>query len=497
MNVWVHASPKEYDDWEVLGNTGWNWRNLKAYFEKSETFQPIDGGDAHTRKAYEMTGHGRSGPLETTVSNDSCDSNKLWNQTWNNLGVKTVLAGSSSPLGTQYTKSSISATAGTRSSSVSSYYQPNMHRKNLHLLPRAVVSKVNFTKGQSNLTATSVDFSLEGERYTIQASKEVIICAGTVQSPMLLELSGIGTKSVLDSQGIETLVPNPGVGENLQDHPFTISLYEVVDTKYSTDQFSGSPDLYKDNMAKYSATRSGFFASGSNCAAYVSLDQTSFPSLNRPDFHAAMTPGLQKQHDIQLARLRDPEVPNFQVSLAPSFNPAIIPEPKPQGVKDCISVMQCVAAPFSRGSVHIQSSDPEVHPRIDPRYLDHPLDKELLATVSQYGPKLMATQPLSQAIEKCIYPAKPATTDEEHQAFSRKTLGTFFHPIGTCSMLPRLDGGVVDSRLIVYGTTNLRVVDASVLPLHISGNIQATVYAVAERAADLIKMDRQNFDVRP
>lgn len=495
-NVYVHASPKEYDDWEALGNPGWNWRNLKPYFEKSENFQPIAGGDAYIRKAYEESGHGYGGPLETTVSDDLCESNKLWNETWNNMGVKSVPAGSSSPLGTQYTKSSISATAGTRSSSVSSYYQPNMHRRNLHLLTKAVVSKVNFTNTPDNLTATSVELMVARKRYTIQAGREVILSAGSVQSPMLLELSGIGSKSILDSQRIQTLVLNPGVGENLQDHPFTVSSYQVVDSKYSTDHSSEAQSNFKENMEKYLTTRSGFFASGSNSSAYVSLDLTSFPSLNQPAFYSAGTPGLQKQYDLQLARLRDPDVPNFQFSLVPAYSPSVIPEPKPRGVKDCISIMQCVAAPFSRGSVHIQSTDPETQPSIDPQYLQHPLDQEMLATASQYGPKLMATKPLSQAIDKCILPAKSATTDEDYKEFSRRTLGTFFHPIGTCSMLPRRDGGVVDAGLVVYGTTNLRVVDASVFPLQISGNIQATVYAVAERAADIIKQDRKNPNVR-
>ncbi|KAJ8098155.1 hypothetical protein POJ06DRAFT_146011 [Lipomyces tetrasporus] len=487
-HVFVRASPEEYDDWEALGNKGWNWKNLAPYFKKAETFRPIPDGHASIRQANEMTSHGTTGPLETTICNDINESNVLWIPAWNNLGVKTVLAGAESPVGAQFTKSTISSRTGQRSSSLSAYYMPNADRPNLHLLPKALVSKVLFTRPNDELIASGVEFTVGDKRYEVKATSEVILCAGVVKSPTLLELSGIGSRSILEAYGVETLVDNKGVGENLQDHAFTIAAHQVLDSKYSLDSLSTSPELAAMAMAEYTATKTGLFSTGTNVSTYISYDQIGLtaPKIsNVASTHSI--PGLEKQYDLLLARLRNPNVPAFQFTLVPTYSPWLMPEPKPEGVKDCLSIMNCVVAPFSRGSIHIQSSNPGDNPVIDPRYLEHYADQDIFTAASRQGLKLAATAPLSDALDKCIVPALPLSTDEEYKDFARRTLGTFYHPIGTCSMLPREDGGVVDSSLVVYGTSNLRVVDASIFPLHISGNIQWTVYAVAERAADLIK----------
>jgi len=156
-----------------------------------------------------------------------------------------------------------------------------------------------------------------------------------------------------------------------------------------------------------------------------------------------------------------------------------------------VGFMNVLSVPFSRGSIHITTAQAEVAPAIDPRYMEHRADQLLLAAASRQALELAATAPLSEALDKVIFPAEQLSTDEEYQDFCRQTFGSFFHQIGTCSMMPREDGGVVDSNLIVYGTKNLRVADASILPLHISGNIQWTVYAAAERSADIIRGHEQ------
>ncbi|KAK9357603.1 hypothetical protein V1504DRAFT_436603 [Lipomyces starkeyi] len=489
-HVFVRASPEEYNDWEALGNKGWNWKTLAPYFKKVETFRLIPDGHARARQAYEMTSHGTTGPLETTISNDINESNMLWIPAWNKLGVKTVLAGAESPIGAQFTKSTISSTTGKRSSSLSAYYVPIADRPNLHLLPKALVSKVLFACHKDELIATGVEFTVADKGYEVTAKSEVILCAGVVQSPTLLELSGIGSRSILEACGVETLVDNKGVGENLQDHAFTISAHQVLDSRHSLDSLSNSPELAAKAMAEYAATKTGLFASGSNVSTYISYNQIGLAALKKSSVASShRIPGLEKQYDLLLARLRNSNVPAFQFTLIPAYSSWLMPEPKPEGVNDCISIMNCVVAPFSRGSIHIQSSHPGDNPVIDPRYLDHCFDQDLFTAASRQGLKLAATAPLSEALDKCIVPAVPLSTDDECEDFARRTLGTFYHPIGTCSMLPREDGGVVDSNLVVYGTKNLRVVDASVFPLHISGNIQWTVYAVAEWAADVIKQE--------
>ncbi|KAK2783072.1 hypothetical protein FQN53_009376 [Emmonsiellopsis sp. PD_33] len=491
--VFVRASPSEYDDWEALGNKGWNWENLSAYFKKVESFTPIPDGHASARNAYQLADQGHEGPLKTTVTNDLTPLLDVWNATWNNLGVPTVTAGADNTAGTQCTKSSIDPTTGIRSSSASAYYAPNAARPNLHLLSETLVSSISFAEAKDELVATGVKFVVGGKEYMCTARKEVILASGAVQSPGILERSGIGSKEILTKHGIKTLFDNQGVGENLQDHIFSAMGYEVTDEKHSLDTVMATPERVGAAMAEYQATQTGLFASGTNASSYISYGQTGQETgpLKEAVKTVPVSPSLQKQYGLQLKRLEDLNTPALQFSISPLYMEVVFASAKPEGVKDSLSVIGAVATPFSRGSIHINSTQPSDSPIIDPRYLQHPADSQLLVTISRQNLKVAQTAPLSDAISKTIQPPQALTTDEEYAEYSRRTLGTYYHPIGTCSMLPKEDGGVVDSNLVVYGTKNVRVVDASIIPLHISGNIQWTVYAVAERAADLIKNGAQ------
>lgn len=158
--------------------------------------------------------------------------------------------------------------------------------------------------------------------------------------------------------------------------------------------------------------------------------------------------------------------------------------------------------PFSRGSIHIQSSDPAVHPLIDPRYLSHPLDLELMTDALLFAQKISETEPMAGYLKdnvdgkgKIIQPTfkmEGRLTREKAKDFVKEAMISSWHPVGTCAMLPRVDGGVVDSNLRVYGVDNLRVVDASVIPLQVRGNIASAVFAIAEKASDLIKKDQKD-----
>ena len=157
-----------------------------------------------------------------------------------------------------------------------------------------------------------------------------------------------------------------------------------------------------------------------------------------------------------------------------------------------VTLLPQLAHPFSRGSIHIQSKDADVHPKIDPNYLSHPLDVEILARHMQQAETLMATPPLSDFLKpggRRLPSGHDASTLERAREFVRAASTSNYHPCGTCAMLPADLGGVVDSRLKVHGTTNLRVCDASIFPVQVRGNIMSTVYAVAEKGADIFKED--------
>jgi choline dehydrogenase len=160
--------------------------------------------------------------------------------------------------------------------------------------------------------------------------------------------------------------------------------------------------------------------------------------------------------------------------------------------RNYVSISACVPHPFSRGSIHITTADPTVDPAIDPRYLSHPADRFMLAKLLQYIQKIASTEPLASQLKPNatqLMPYALKMTEEQALHHISLTCMTEFHPIGTCAMLPREDGGVVNPRLKVYGIVNLRVVDASVFPIYVQNNICSTVYAVAEKAADMIKED--------
>lgn len=163
----------------------------------------------------------------------------------------------------------------------------------------------------------------------------------------------------------------------------------------------------------------------------------------------------------------------------------------PTNPKNYITIMVANNHPFSRGSCHIRSASPDGKPSLDPKYLSHPLDLEILARQTQYIETIVKTEPLASLLKPVgrLPEGKEATTLEAAKEIVKERLLSTFHPVGTCAMMPKELGGVVDSRLKVHGIKNLRVVDASIFPMETLGNIQATVYAVAEKAADLIKED--------
>jgi choline dehydrogenase-like flavoprotein len=163
----------------------------------------------------------------------------------------------------------------------------------------------------------------------------------------------------------------------------------------------------------------------------------------------------------------------------------------PSNPKNYITIMVANNHPFSRGSCHIRSANPDDKLILDPKYLSHPMDLEILARQTQYIETIVKTEPFASLLKagERLPEGKEAITLDAAKRIVKERLLSTFHPVGTCAMMPRELGGVVDSRLKVHGTKNLRVVDASIFPMETLGNIQATVYAVAEKAADLIKED--------
>ncbi|RDX42202.1 alcohol oxidase [Lentinus brumalis] len=486
----------EYDAIEALGNPGWNWQEFLKYLKKVETTAPVP---ATAKPEYKLASpdpkwHGASGPIHKTYATHIAALHVPFGDAFNALGVPRnadPYDGNNAGIMAMYV--AIDPKTATRSAAANAYYEPNAGRKNLVLLTNALVSRIVFETGSQPLRATGVEFLKDDKKYVVSVKKEVILSAGALQSPQILELSGIGSKEILSKHGIETLVDLPGVGENLQDHPYVPTTHEIDPSNDTLDFVWDTPEVMPQHLELYKSQK-GFLTSPAS-AVYAFVPTKYFaPNSEKIEKWKAMAalsveeapPALKKQLELQLKWLLDPSSGEAELIPYPGFflGSALKPVPKSR-----YSTMMCsVMHPFSRGSVHISSADPKAPPTIDPNYFSNPLDMELLLAVLKFAFKVYDTSPIKETVIRRTAPApEEGTSDEALVEYIKGNFGCVFHPVGTASMLPREDGGVVDPELKVYGTANVRIVDASILPLEMTGHIQSTVYALGEKAADIIK----------
>jgi choline dehydrogenase-like flavoprotein len=364
--------------------------------------------------------------------------------------------------------------------------------------------KIDFDKAvpPAPIRATAVQYQQDGELRTVAVAKEVILAAGAFQSPKVLELSGIGQAQLLTKHGIDVVQDLPGVGENLHDHVVSSISYRARDNLETLDALARQePDAIGQAMQEYTTSRSGPLTSvGVYTYAYLpvpgqgqeqvrELLKNNPPDSNQPPLARAL-------HDIAERMLLDPQAPSGAYLSVMSQTPRPVDAnsgspAEPAAPGKFITIGAMLSHPLSRGSVHIQSRDPLADPAIDPRYLSHPLDEEVLARHLLHIETIAASPPLTHLLQQPLArignPASRLEDVDGAKQYLRATGTSMWHPAGSCAMLPRALGGVVDARLRVYGVANVRVVDSSAIPMVSTANLQATVYAFAERAADLIK----------
>jgi len=377
-----------------------------------------------------------------------------------------------------------------------------LKRPNLHILTDTLVESIILQKGDGTAPAQAegVRFKAKsGERKEIPGT-EVVVCGGVIQSPQILELSGIGSSSLLKQYGIETIVDNPNVGENLQDHAIVGASFESAIPTFDSLR---DPKVAGPAFAEYKENKSGPMAFATYSAAFMpcmSLLQDNSELQQLLDDHLKDSPpefpAQKAQYELIREILEDPGQSSVQYLLSPAQladyqSPAeVSPEARQH---DYITLFASYSHPFSRGNVHINSADPTAKPTMDPKYFSHPLDAELVARHLQYLGTIVATEPLKSLLKddglRIPTNFNSAVESSEGMKSFVEYGFTTYHPCGTCAMMPARLGGVVDERLRVHGVENLRVVDASIFPMIPRGNIVSSVYAVAERAADLIKED--------
>ncbi|RHZ50658.1 GMC family oxidoreductase [Aspergillus thermomutatus] len=505
FSVVMYPSASNFEAWKALGNQGWGAEDMAPYLRKFHTFSPPSKATAEllgVDRYMNASNQGCDGPVPVSLPDVYGPFNKAWDETFAQLGWQTdadPIAGRK--LGAFTSPLTVDAKTGKRAYAAA-YYSPEVAaRPNLRLLPETMVERVLLTKQDGDVVATGVQVKNQDGTREILAKREVILCAGSLNSPQLLELSGIGSAELLRKHGIPVMVNSPGVGENLQDHCITSINFEIADGQVSGDILR-DPNVLQALIKLYEETRGGPLAGMPISMAYLPFvdGQGVVPRqeveslLSRYLDSAEVPPNLQAQYTHLRNMLLDNDDASSQYLFLPAqlhMNPGattladVLAKTLPGNY---ISIMVLHNHPFSRGSVHISSSNAADKPIYDPKLLSHPLDLEILARHTQFLERIVATEPFKSLLKG---PRMPENTNDlsdldRAKEVVKERLFTCFHPAGTCAMLPREMGGVVDDRLKVYGTRNLRVVDASVFPLEPTGNIQATVYAVAERAADLI-----------
>lgn len=502
-------SAEDIDDWaNKLGVKGWTWSELLPYFKRSENLEPIEPS-ASCPVSPKV--HGTGGPIHTSIG------------PWQAPIEESLLAAfdeaarlqrpaepySGAHLGFYRSLFTLDRTSTpVRSYAVSGYYAPVMGRPNLKVLENAQVCRILLSDASDGIpVAEGVELHHAGARYAVSARREVILSAGSVQSPQLLELSGIGDPSVLEGAGIACRVANTDVGSNLQEHTMSAVSYECADGIMSVDSLFKDPALLEEHQSLYAKNHSGAlsgsvslmgFTPYSSLSTETQVDATMARIFDAPSVSGRLSQQnasyQRRQQEAVAARMQNRWSADIQFIGTPAyFNTAAgyascakIMSGPPVGYSACYSIVVSNMYPLSRGSVHVRTSNPMDAPAIDPGFLSHPVDVDVLAAGIVFADRVFRSTLLNGKVRRRVSP--PAGLDlsnmDEARQFVRNHIVPYHHALGTCAM-----GQVVDEKLRVKGVRRLRVVDASVMPMQVSAAIMATVYAIAERASDIIKKD--------
>ena len=423
--VYMRGNPWDFDHWAALGNPGWDWRAVRPYFRKAEGYQG----------ALTDTDYGTDGPLAVTQIPDVLGqvdrflaAGELAGLARNEDFNGPVQDGVGPYLHTYRN--------GERQTLADAYLKPALGRKNVHVHVYAHVTRLLF----AGRRAVGVEYVHDNQVKQAHAEAEIILCGGAINSPHLLLCSGIGPAAQLQELGIPVVADLPGVGENLQDHPLLPVCFAAANSPRVDNSLSGP--AYRDFLA----SRTGPLITTRTFAGAFWRTQ---PDLPAPDMQVFFSIGeVHDDNDFALA----------------------------------LSLMR----PQNRGSVRLRAADPFVYPAIQPNYLDNASDMQIYVDSVRMVRRIVDTAPFVGFVQRELAPGSTARHDNEIAAWIRTALVTTWHYAGTCKMGPDAQA-VVNHRLQVHGVEGLRVVDASIMPQITTGNINAPVIMIAERAADLIQ----------
>lgn len=435
--VWVRGQTLDYDTWAQMGARGWSWQDVAPLFTRIESYE--NGG---------ANGRGIGGPLRVS---EVPDQNPLYDA----LFKAAVAAGfklnpdynGEDQEGVVKTQASISR--GRRMSVAHCYLEPAKRRGNLTIVTEALTRRI-LLEGKR---CVGIVYERLGREVEARAGREVILCAGAVATPQLLELSGIGKPEVLKTHGIAVQHALPAVGENFRDHINARIVWRVNDPRVSYNHKARGLGSVGQAL-RYITTGGGFF---------------SLPSAPLLAF-LKTRPGLA--------------TPDVQMHLVPYA----IKDPKRRKLQDFPSMtIACYQLrPESLGSIHIRSADPDAQPAIRFNFLADTIDQRAMVDGFRMMRRIVEAKPMDELRGEEYSPGKGVASDDEILGWIRANSQTAYHPIGTCRM-GQGPNTVVDERLKVHGLEGLRIADASIFPTMPSGNTNAPCIMVGEKAADLIR----------
>lgn len=440
--VYIRGQKEDFDDWKAMGNPGWGWDDVLPYFKKSETNDR--GGDAW---------RGDTGPMHVATTDrglhPTCQDFIKAGQELQFPHNPDFNGPSQEGVGTYQ----ITAKDGMRMSTARAYLRPAMRRKNLRVEQNALARRILF----DGKTAIGIAYRQNGIDREVRARREVILAAGAINTPQLLQLSGVGPGDLLRRHGIEVVHYAPGVGRNLQDHLAIDYLYRSKVPTLNNQLHPWSGKLW--HSLRYVLTRGGPLSLGVNQAGGFVRSR---PGLSRPNMQIFYSP--------------------FSYTKAPpGKRPLMYPDPFPG-----ILMGAQATRPTSRGHLEIRSPDPAEAPALHPNYLSTDIDVQEMLEGAKLMRRLACAPALARLIDFEMAPGPHVQTDDDLIEDCRARAGTVYHPVGTCRMGPDAAQDVVDSSLRVHGLAGLRIADASIFPTITSGNTNAPAIMVGERAADLV-----------
>ena len=440
--VFVRGQPHDFDDWAALGNPGWGWNDVLPYFIKLED-------SAHGPSAVRGVG----GPVH--VSDVSADVHPLC-ESYLRAGEQIGLLRNHDINGASnegVAINQITTRNGLRESASTAYLRPALQRRNLTLATGAHVTRVLFEGRQ----AVGVDYLQSGQRKSCRARHEVILAAGSINSPQLLQLSGVGPGAALQALGIPVVVDSPAVGQHLQDHLCMDHVYRSRVPTLNAQLGTWRGKLWAG--MRYLSLRRGPMALSVNQGGGFFRSR---PGLAHPDMQLYFSP---------LSYLR--AVPGKRELTAPDTFAGF-----------ALSAQPC--RPSSRGFLALRSADPLQAPRIVPNSLATQQDRDDMLEASLFVRRLAAAPALRAVIDHELLPGPAVQSEQQMRDDISQRVSTVFHPVSTCRMGPDPLQAVVDPQLRVHGVQRLRVVDASVFPTLTSGNTNAPTMMLAEKGADLV-----------